>query len=82
MIDEKGQNLGIIETSEALRLAQEKGLDLIEISPTAKPPVCKIMEVGKFKYEQEKNERERSQKQKESELKEIRIGFTTGRHDL
>lgn len=82
MIDENGQNLGVIETAEALRLAQERGLDLIEIAPTVRPPVCKIMEFGKFKYEREKGEREHGKKQKEVELKGIRIGFTTGKHDL
>lgn len=69
-------------TPDALRLAQEKGLDLIEIAPTSKPPVCRIMDFGKFRYEREKGERERSKNQKESELKIIKIGFTTGKHDL
>lgn len=69
-------------TPDALRLAQEKGLDLIEIAPTAVPPVCRIMDFGKFKYEREKAEREHGKKQKESELKIIKIGFTTGKHDL
>lgn len=82
VIDADGKNLGIMETPEALRRAQEQGLDLIEISPSAQPPVCKITEFGKFKYAHEKFERERGKKQKESELKGVRIGFTTGRHDL
>ena len=82
MVDETGQNLGVLETSEALRIAGERGLDLIEISPTAKPPVCKIMDFGKFKYEREKGEREHGKKQKDIEVKGIRIGFTTGKHDL
>ncbi len=82
VIGEKGENLGILETAEALRIANERGLDLIEISATAKPPVCKIMDFGKFKYEKEKGEREHSKKQKDVELKGIRIGFTTGTHDL
>lgn len=82
VIDENGKNLGIMETSDALRFAQERDLDLIEISPTAKPPVCKIMEFGKFRYQQEKGEREHGKKQKDVEIKGIRIGFTTGRHDL
>ena len=71
-----------METPEALAVAQEQGLDLIEISATAVPPVCRIMDFGKFKYEREKGEREHGKKQKESELKGIRIGFTTGKHDL
>ena len=82
MIDEEGKNLGILETTEALRLAQEQGLDLIEIAPTANPPVCKITEFGKFRYDHEKFEREHGKKQKEVEVKGVRIGFTTGRHDL
>ena len=82
MIDDGGKNLGVLETPEALRIAQEKGLDLIEISPTAHPPICKIMDFGKFKYQREKGEREHGKKQKEVELKGIRIGFTTGKHDL
>lgn len=71
-----------METTDALRLAQEQGLDLIEIAPTVHPPVCKIMDFGKFKYEREKGEREHGKKQKEIEIKGIRIGFTTGAHDL
>lgn len=71
-----------METAEALRLAQEEGLDLIEIAPTVNPPVCRIMDFGKFKYEREKGEREHGKKQKEVELKGLRIGFTTGKHDL
>ena len=82
MIDDEGKNLGILETPEALRIAAERGLDLIEISPTAHPPICKIMDFGKFKYQREKGEREHGKKQKEVELKGIRIGFTTGKHDL
>ena len=71
-----------METSEALRIAQEQELDLIEIAPTVRPPVCKIMNFGKFKYQREKGEREHGKKQTEVELKGIRIGFTTGQHDL
>lgn len=71
-----------METAEALLVAKERGLDLIEIVPTAKPPVCKIIDSGKFKYEQEKAEREKGKKQKDVEVKGIRIGFTTGKHDL
>lgn len=82
VIDDKGTNLGVLETPEALRIAHERGLDLIEISPTARPPVCKIMDFGKFKYEREKGEREHIKKQKEVELKGIRIGFMTSTHDL
>jgi len=69
-------------TSGALKIAQEKGLDLIEISATAKPPVVRIMDFGKFKYEKEKAERESLKKQKTSELKAVRIGFATGENDM
>lgn len=71
-----------METTDALKIAHERGLDLIEIAPTVRPPVCKIMDFGKFKYEREKGEREHGKKQKEVEIKGIRIGFTTGKHDL
>lgn len=71
-----------METAEALKVAQERGLDLIEIAPTVQPPVCRIMDFGKFKYQREKGEREHGKKQKEVEVKGIRIGFTTGKHDL
>ena len=70
-------------TSEALRLAYERGIDLIEIAPTVQPPVCKIMDFGKFKYEREKGEREHGKARKDtSEVKGVRIGFLTGTHDL
>ncbi len=82
VIDEEGKNLGVMETPEALRIARERGFDLIEIAPTVNPPVCRIMDFGKFKYEREKGEREHGKKQKESEVKGVRIGFTTGVHDL
>ena len=82
MIGENGENLGVMETSEALKIAQKLGLYLIEIAANAKPPVCKIMDFGKFKYEREKGERAHGSNQKEVEVKGIRIGFTTGQHDL
>ncbi len=72
----------MLETAEAFRIAQERGLDLIEIAPTVNPPVCRIMDFGKFKYEREKGEREHGKKQKESEIKSIRLGFAIGKHDL
>lgn len=71
-----------METAEAGKIAQERGLDLIEIAPNVQPPICKIMDYGKFKYEHEKREREQGKKQKEVEVKSLRIGFTTGKHDL
>lgn len=71
-----------METADALRMAQEKRLDLIEIVPKTRPPVCRLMDSGKFKYEHEKQIRVQRTKQKEVEVKGIRIGFTTGKHDL
>lgn len=67
---------------EAFRVAQERGIDVIEIAPTANPPVVKIMDFGKFKYEEAKKEREHKPKSEHSEIKMLRIGFKTGKHDL
>lgn len=67
---------------EALALARKDGLDLIEIAPTANPPVAKIMDFGKFKYEEERKAREHRPKKTGGEVKSIRIGFKTGKHDL
>lgn len=82
VVDEDGINLGIMPTREALNLAYDKGLDLVEINPTNRPPVCKIMDFGKYKYEISKKERDSRGKQRESELKEIRLTFKIGEHDL
>ena len=64
LVDEEGEQLGLFTLSDALKLAEEKSLDLVEIAPTAKPPVCKTMDYGKFKYEQSKKEKEVKKKQK------------------
>lgn len=82
LIDEKGENRGVVETKEALRLAQEKGLDLIEIAPQADPPVCRIMEYGKFQYQKSRQARQQKTKQKKIEVKGIRLSLRTGQHDL
>lgn len=82
MIDEKGQNLGIIPTEQALRLAEERNLDLVEVSPQTRPPVCRIIDFGKYQYQQTKKQREQRAKQKKTGLKGIRIGLRTGQHDL
>lgn len=71
-----------METADALRLAQQAGLDLLEIGPDAKPPVCRIIEYGKFKYEQEKKARGSKQNQRQSEVKGIRITLRAAKHDL
>ncbi len=67
---------------QAFKIAEEKEIDVIEIAPTANPPVVKIMDFGKFKYEEARKERERKPKEQHSEVKMIRIGFKTGKHDL
>jgi len=74
--------LGILDTSEALKMAKDKNLDLVEIAPKVQPPVCKIVDFGKYQYAQEKKERKQKAKQRKSELKEVRIGFSTSAHDL
>jgi translation initiation factor IF-3 len=82
VIDPDGNQLGIIPTHEALQAASEFGLDLVEVSPNAKPPVCKIMDYGKYKYEQTKKQQEAKKKQSTFQLKEIKIRPKTGEHDL
>ncbi len=82
MIDEQGQQIGILPTQEALNLAQEKGLDLVEVSPKAVPPVCRIIDFGKMIYEKEKEERKQKAKQKSGETKGIRLTANIGEHDL
>ncbi|MFA0756954.1 MAG: hypothetical protein YPKNTGVA_002484 [Candidatus Fervidibacter sp.] len=80
VIDENGQKLGVMDTRDAIRLARSKGLDLIEVAPQARPPVCRIMDYGKFKYQQRKREKEARKHHKE--LKEIRLTPQIGEHDL
>ena len=81
VISSKGQNLGILSTKEALYLAEQEGLDLIEIAPKANPPVCKIIDMGKYKYELQKKANKAKKKQKISELKEIKLRPNTEIHD-
>ncbi|MDD5496719.1 MAG: translation initiation factor IF-3 [Candidatus Omnitrophica bacterium] len=81
VIGENGDQLGIMTPQDALKRAQEVGLDLVEIAPTANPPVCRIMDYSKYKYEQEKKEKEAHKKQKVIHLKEIRFGPKIGEHD-
>lgn len=71
-----------METSKALALAQEKGLDLVEINPTNRPPICKIMDFGKYKYDLSKKQKEQKSRQKEIELKEVRLTLKISDHDL
>jgi len=81
VIGEDGEQFGILTVNEALALAAEKSLDLVEISPNATPPVCKIMDYGKFKYEKTKKEKENKKKQKNVVIKEIRIKPHIDEHD-
>ncbi|KZE29800.1 translation initiation factor IF-3 [Crenobacter luteus] len=73
LIGAEGEQLGIVSFREAIALAEEKDVDLVEISPTAQPPVCKLMDYGKFKYEQSKKRHEAKQKQKQIQIKEIKF---------
>ena len=81
VISSEGKNLGVFSTKEALHIAKEEGLDLIEISPNAKPPVCKIIDLGKYKYDLQKKANKAKKKQKISELKEIKLRPGTEIHD-
>lgn len=81
VIDESG-NLGVLPTSEALKLAEAQNLDLVEISPTANPPVCKITDYSKFKYEQKKKQKEIKANAAKTVVKEIRFGPNTDDHDF
>ena len=81
VVGEDGEQFGILSVNEALALAAEKNLDLVEISPNATPPVCKIMDYGKFKYEKTKKEKENKKKQKNVVIKQIRIKPHIDEHD-
>jgi translation initiation factor IF-3 len=82
VIDDQGQQLGDMETYRAMQMARERDLDLVEVSPIAHPPVCKIMDYGAYQYQQEKKERKQKAKQKKVEIKGIRLGLNIGAHDL
>jgi translation initiation factor IF-3 len=82
LIDPDGKQLGVIPTEQALAKAQEFGLDLVEVSPNADPPVCKIMDYGRYRYEQTKKKHEAKKKQAAFKLKEIKVRPKTGEHDL
>lgn len=82
MIDIDGTQIGIVSIKEALKTATERGMDLVEIAPQAKPPVCKIIDYGKFKYEQQKREKIQRKHQQVSLLKEIRLHPNTDVHDF
>jgi len=82
VLDEEGENLGVMATKDALKLAQDRGVDLIEIAPDAKPPIAKIMEYGKYVYLQNKKDKKARSGAKPSETKSIQIKVATGEHDL
>lgn len=82
VIDENGTKLGVLQTRDALRMAEEKALDLVEVSPNSRPPVCKLMDYGRFRYEQAKKEREARKKQRITDLKEVRMTPKIEDHDL
>ncbi|UMA66622.1 translation initiation factor IF-3 [Roseivivax marinus] len=81
LIGAEGENIGVVAPSRGMELAEAAGLDLVEISPNATPPVCKIMDFGKFKYEQQKREAEARKKQKTIEVKEVKFRPNTDSHD-
>jgi translation initiation factor IF-3 len=81
VIGENGEQVGIMATRDAIRLAQEKGFDLVEVSPQARPPVCKIMDYGKYKYELAKKAKDAKKKQRYLQLKEMRFRPKTEEHD-
>ena len=81
MIGADGENVGVVTPDRGMELAEAAGLDLVEISPNATPPVCKIMDFGKFKYEQQKRESEARKKQKTIEVKEVKFRPNTDQHD-
>ena len=82
VIDENGEQVGVLPTSQALEMARAKDLNLVEVAPNAAPPVCRILDYGKFKYEEEKKERAAKKHQHTSELKELRLRPRTDDHDL
>ena len=82
LIDDEGTQVGIIPTRDALEMARERGLDLVEVAPNAVPPVCRLMDYGKFRYEQSRRERESRRNQHVVELKEVRLSPKIDDHDL
>jgi translation initiation factor IF-3 len=82
LIDDEGTQVGVIPTFQALQMARERGLDLVEVAPNASPPVCRLMDYGKFRYEQSRKDRESRKNQHVVELKEVRIRPKIDDHDL
>lgn len=82
LVSETGEQLGVVSSRDALRIAQEHGYDLVEVAPTARPPVCRIMDYGKYKYEQSKRDREARKKQKVVTIKEVKMRPNIEDHDF
>ncbi|MBI2858049.1 MAG: translation initiation factor IF-3 [Chloroflexi bacterium] len=82
VVDDEGKQLGIMPVPQALALARERGLDLVEVAPTAQPPVCRIIDFGKFKYEQAKKDRQAKKGQHLSQVREVKVRPKIGEHDL
>ncbi len=82
MVNEDGEQLGVIPTKQALQLAEEHGVDLVEVSPKANPPVCRLMDYGKYQYQQSKRQQEAKKKQAQIQLKEVKLRPKTDEHDL
>nr|WP_330390947.1 translation initiation factor IF-3 [Tindallia magadiensis] len=82
LIDSEGEQMGIVSTKEAQKMADDKSLDLVKVAPQAKPPVCRIMDYGKYKYEQAKKEKEAKKNQKVINIKEIRLSPNIEEHDM
>ena len=82
VVDDEGNQVGILPISDALRLAREKELDLVEVAPMARPPVCRIMNFGRYKYEYSKRQRKAKQRTHQTHLKEVKMGVKIGDHDF
>ncbi len=82
LIGQEGEQLGIMSSREAMKLAREAGLDLVKVAPTAKPPVCKIIDYGKYRYEMARKEKEAKKKQRTMEVKEVRLSPNIDTNDL
>lgn len=82
MIDESGEHIGVVETKKALKKAKEKGLDLVEVAPDQRPSVAKILDYGKFRYQQKKKKKKGKKKSHAGEIKGVRFSFRTSDHDL
>jgi len=81
-INDRGEQIGVLKLSEALALAEEQGVDLVEIAPNAKPPVVKLIDLAKFKYQQKKQEQQQKKRQKKTEVKTIRLSVRISDHDI